>query len=288
MIKLKKGAAEVRISPEGGGCVQSWMWQGRHLLRPGPARLTPAWDARTMAAFPLVPFPGRIQNGQFSTPTHQVTLAPNMPPEPHAIHGFGWQQAWTVQAAGPDHLSLAHQPDDEAWPWSYVAHQHFTLHETQLLVDLQLTNQSSDPMPAGLGWHPYFPRPGARVMAQTLSIWEATLQTGSPVPRPIPPHQSLVEGPDVDALRLDHAFDVPHAPIRLHWPTHILELSSDPVFSKIVVYVPENEDFFCVEPLTQMPDAVNSTLDTSRTGLTWLAPGETLSGQIRLTVTAVS
>ena len=45
-----------------------------------------------------------------------------------------------------------------AWPWAYHATQRFTLTPSGLTVELSLSNQSAAPMPAGLGWHPYFPR----------------------------------------------------------------------------------------------------------------------------------
>ena len=39
-------------------------------------------------------------------------------------------------------------------------------------MELTLHNESATPMPAGLGWHPYFPRtPRTRVTARVGAIW---------------------------------------------------------------------------------------------------------------------
>ena len=44
----------------------------------------------------MLPFCSRIHNGRFRYGDRDVSLAPNFPPEPHAIHGFGWQGLWRL------------------------------------------------------------------------------------------------------------------------------------------------------------------------------------------------
>ncbi|MEL7218992.1 MAG: hypothetical protein AAGK01_11250, partial [Pseudomonadota bacterium] len=51
-----------------------------------------------------------------------------------------------------------------------------------------------------------------------------------------------------------------------------IETSKDLAFTH--VYSPPGEEFFCVEPVSHIPDAVNSALSNDETGLRILKPGE--------------
>ncbi len=285
MILLTRGPMRLAVSPERGGSVQSLSWRNRDLLRSGPEEHHADWDARNMAAFPLIPFIGRIQEGCFSHAGQVVRLPANMPPEPHAIHGFGWQRPWAIDRQTSHSLSLAQSSTGTAWPWRYLARQVFSVFDNQIEVELSLTNQSTEPMPAGLGWHPYFNRKHARIETPATAIWEAAGDGRGLEPRNIGESLALTPERSVESLRVDHAFDLAQPRVRLTWPDLILDMSADRTLSKLVVYIPDNEDFFCAEPVSHAPDAVNSPLDDEVTGLQWLAPGESLQGSIRLTAT---
>src|SRR5206468_10500493 len=75
-----------------------------------------------------------------------------------------------------------------AWPWAFRAMQHFALSPTGLSVALTLRNQSDTPMPAGLGWHPYFPRtPRTTIVADVQAMWltdDEVMPTTLAPPRP--------------------------------------------------------------------------------------------------------
>ena len=69
---------------------QVWEW-----LRPASDAAVTRRDGYEAAAFPLVPFSNRIRTGRFSFAGRDIALPLNRPPERHAIHGHGWQAAWT-------------------------------------------------------------------------------------------------------------------------------------------------------------------------------------------------
>ena len=52
-------------------------------------------------------------------------------------------------------LGFRHEAGE--WPWDYEARQQFALDERGLSLRLTCRNASDDPMPCGLGQHPYFP-----------------------------------------------------------------------------------------------------------------------------------
>ncbi len=277
-VTLQSGRLRLELAPELGGSVLRFTRDGRNLLRPAPVSISPDWSATQFAAFPLVPFCGRIQNATFSGDGQNVHLPRNLPPEPHAIHGFGWQNAWTVTDASATQASLRHTTDGTVWPWRYSAQQDFSLTPGGLTLTLSLSNHSQTPMPAGFGWHPYFPRADARLCASTVQAWSPT------TPAPVPAADDLSRARLVADLDMDCAFDIAVPMQTLTWPDLTLTLKSDPVFGKLVVYVPPGEDYFCVEPVSHAPGAINSDLPPARTGLRYLKPDQTLSGTIELIV----
>lgn len=284
MVDLHHGDLSLGLSPAHGGSVRYFRLGERHLLRSAPTLIKDDWDARDFAAFPMVPFSGRIANGAFTAGDTEVKLPANMPPEPHAIHGFGWQDAWQVSDQDTASVTLTHEIKTHAWPWAYKAEQTFQLSDHGLTLEMRVTNLSSSTMPAGLGWHPYFPRKGAVISAPTQQVW---LSGDDMIPAPpiaVPEALDLSEPLEVETLDLDNAFDVA-APVQtLTWPDLTIRMISDPVFSKLVVYVPPRQHYFCVEPVSHAPDALNSDLPDDVTGLQWLEPGRTLSGTITLLV----
>lgn len=283
-VTLKQGDLLLEVDPAAGGSVSLFKHRELHVLRPAPDRCGPAFDPLQYSAFPMAPFVGRIHNGRSIVNGREITLHANLPPEPHAIHGHGWQAAWHVEHRDNDSVILAYVHDADAWPWAYEARQVFKLDGDLLRVDLSVTNHSDSAMPAGLGWHPYFYRKDARLIVSTTHEWEPDANTGDNQPHPVSPANDLSSGARVEALNLDTAFSVARSEIELTWPTHSVTLKSDPVFSHATIFVPPGADFFCAEPITHAPNAVNSQLPTSVSGLRWLAPSETLSGTITLSV----
>ena len=141
-------------------------------------------------------------------------------------------------------------------------------------------------MPAGLGWHPYFNREQAILKLPTTRIWWVDDSNGwSTAEATANILTSLSTGARVETLSLDHAFSLSDPELSIIWPDLRLDIQCDPIFQHAVIYVPDGEDFFCVEPVSQIPNAVNLSQPFAETGLVDLAPGSTLAGRIRLTAT---
>ena len=283
-VTLTKGDLLLELDPCAGGAVSRLKHRDLDVLRPAPDRVGPAFDPIQYAAFPMIPFVGRIHEAGFGLNGHAVELHANFPPEPHAIHGHGWQDVWKVDAQSKTTATLAYHHNHDAWPWDYDARQTFRVSDDSLTVELSVTNRSDSKMPAGLGWHPYFPRAGSTMIVPTTHIWNSNPETGANIPAPIEVVNDLSRARIVERLLLDTTYSVEPRTIELSWPTHSVILKSDPIFSHATVYVPAEQDFFCAEPITHAPNAVNSDLPQEVTSLKWLDPDETLSGKIKLSV----
>ena len=283
-LTLNNGKLQIELDPGAGGSVSKMTYGDLNILRAAPPRTGPAYDPLAYAGFPMVPFVGRIFHGTFQAGAETIALPQNFPPEPHAVHGHGWQAPWRVEAQDAERATLVYNHTADAWPWSYTAAQTFRAAPDGLELDMQVTNHGDTPMPAGFGWHPYFERAGARLTAPTTHEWFPHPETGDNAPQPITPGTTLATERLVSELTLDTTFPLANGTMKMTWPTHGVSLESDTLFRHATIYVPDGEDYFCVEPITHAPNAVNSTLEASVTGLRWVAPGDSLSGTIKLRV----
>ncbi|HEV8244416.1 MAG TPA: hypothetical protein VGP93_01480, partial [Polyangiaceae bacterium] len=171
---------------------------------------------------------------------------------------------------------------------AYSSLQRFELSSTSLEQEIWVKNESSSPMPMGLGFHPYFPRSeDVTLTAKLPSVW---LGTSECIPRelaPTPAEWDFSRARRVQEMELDHCFVGWDGSASIDWPSQRtrLKISADPLFGKLVVYVPPGQDFFCVEPVSNVNDAFNlAARGVPDTGLLVLEPGQQLSGRSRFTV----
>lgn len=285
-VELVVGNSCLGLLPSQGGVVTHWRVDGWDVLRPA---VSTSRDPRDFAGFPLVPFSGRISNGRFRFGGRDIQLNANFPPEPHAIHGQGWQSAWSLSSVNETSATLSLTYDGSEWPWSYHAEQVFEPGDGHLKVTLRLANTSDQLMPAGLGWHPYFRLGDARIEADVTAVWAASDASIPDETEALCAETDIRCVRPVSELNLDNAFSTTTGAVCLRWPTDgkRVRMTSDPLFQTLIVYTPAGEPYFCVEPVSHAPNAVNSPQGAEVTGLHTLPPGETLEGSIELRVDAL-
>jgi aldose 1-epimerase len=287
MLTLARGG--VVIMAEHGGAVLGWRDGGTDLLRHAAPDAALAGDVRAAGCFPLLPYCNRIAQGRFRWADREYRLARNFGDHPHAIHGIGWQRCWMVERATPDAVTLllrhdAMGPAAATWPFAFDATLDYATGERDLSVTLTLTNRHAGPAPAGLGLHPYFPRiPGATLQFAAQGVWENDATTLPVRHVAVPPAWDHRVARPVGAVRLDNAFTGWDGRARIGAGSASLDIAADPVFGTLQVFTPEGADFFCVEPVTHAPDALNRPDLPRDQAMAMLEPGETLRGGVRLT-----
>lgn len=218
--------AELEIDPAAGGRIAALRVDGLDLVVPA------ADDPLRWGIYPMVPWAGRLGEGRlpFRGTVHQLPLT--MPP--HAIHGTAWDAPWHLVETSGAEATLAIELG-LPWPFGGRAIERITLEPDGLRATLEL-HASERPMPATLGWHPWFARRLARG-AEAVVEFEAAamlrkgaddLPTGERVaPAPGPWDDAFVglDGPPLvrwpDAIELAVLADVPCWVVYTAWPSGI-------------------------------------------------------------------
>jgi aldose 1-epimerase len=280
MIRLQAGALACELEPRLGGCIAG-LWLGNiPVLRSTPAaQLT---SARQAGSYPLVPFSNRIGQATLLWQGTQHPLVRNNGVEPHAIHGIGWQRPWEVLERDERSALLSYEHRaDTAWPFAFDSSQTLQLRDGVLALTLSLTNQSQQPAPAGLGWHPYFvKRARSRISFEATGRWDMG-------PDKLPTQRRAADGLDADcaALDVDHCFDGWTGTVQLSDELLRIRISSS--LSRLVVFTNDARDFVAIEPVSHVNNAVNlvhAGADPAALGLVTLQPGESLSAQMTIEV----
>lgn len=278
-IALAAGDYTLALDPARGGSVARFDWRGKPLFRPSSGA-----GIFDVACFVMVPFSNRIAHGMVRHPARTVRLAPNMPgtDHPHPMHGYGWLNAWDVIAAGTGSARLRYRHDADEWPWGFVADQDFELTDAGLVHRLSLRNLADEPMPGGLGYHPYFPcNAQTRYHGLHRGEWQVD---GECLPLSLTEGEAPRDwwhGAPVATRAVDTAYTDRFGPLFITWPDRamVLVIEPSPALPHTVVYSPAGADHVCVEPVSHTTDAINRPRPGD--AMAWLPPGAALTAEVR-------
>jgi aldose 1-epimerase len=289
LVALENDLFRCSLVPDVGGAIYSFDLkvgdkETQPLLR--HTAKTETTDVLDLASWPLVPFSNRIKYGAFSFEGKDYTIGKSYLGGPngiHASHGQGWQFPWQVDEAKAERcvLSFAFDPARagmaKLWPFAYEAQQVFALHDNGMTQRLSVTNTGKVNMPCGLGTHPYFPKvSGTTLQAVVKGLWEIDEEVIPVRQVEVPPEYDFRRPKALDTAKLDSCFSGYGGLMQIVWPGRAaaLNVESSANLDHYVVYTPMGEDFFCAEPVSHKPNAVNDAV-WSGNGLIVLKPGET-------------
>lgn len=286
-VTLAAGRSRLSLAPSTGGAISGFEWTGEDLPRPimrkSPEPLLNVLDA---CSFPLLPYVNRIRDGRFTFRGREVFLQPNMAGDPSPLHGQGWLNPWTVEHADDRTavLTLRHEPGE--WPWAYEARQQFGLDEAGFTVTLSCMNRSQEPMPCGLGQHPYFPcSSGTRLDTQVTDAWTIDEKV-LPVEKVPAEGRYDLRNRAICGQDLDNGFGGWGGSARItdpDWPYDLRITSPDARFFQ--VYSPSSGGIFVAEPVSHANAALNAPEDQwPELGMRVLEPGEEMRFTMRIDV----
>jgi aldose 1-epimerase len=225
-------------------------------------------------SFLMAPWVGHLSNGQLLFRDETYRLPPNW--GRHAVHGLVASEPWELRSADDGEVCLERRLGPP-WPFGGIVRQLIRLDESGITMRAEVEAERQ-PMPAALGWHPWFRRPDAGdlsvgVAADRLLHHDGELPTGQI--EPVRHETDLRMQPRLADRRIDAVYVDATSPAVLTTPAISLRMTFDPLISTIVVYSPA--EAVCVEPWSSWPDAHRLAASGLSTGLVELEPGEKLS-----------
>jgi aldose 1-epimerase len=205
---IRYGSQEA-VAVEVGGGLRSYTVDGRDVLD-GYASDAMCDGARCQT---LVPWPNRVQDGQWSWQGEDQQLALSEPEQHNAIHGLVRWLSWHAVDHQESLVTMrCRSMPQPGYPWQLEVSNTWSLDDHGLTVVTTVRNDSETAAPVAVGFHPY-------VTAGTSTIDEASLTipaqtrvlTGA---QQIPTGTEAVEGTAYDFrtsrpvgdLQIDHTY----------------------------------------------------------------------------------
>ncbi len=290
IVWLEYAEQRLGLVPTLGGGVAAWQMARPH----GLLDLWRPWDGvnedrYSLANFAMLPWSNRISGGGFEQAGHFHAMAPNRAGEPYPIHGDGWLQRWRLEQTAADTLVMHLESQRfDGNPYHYRAKQTFTLVDGGLDQSVRVTHLGEEPLPYGLGLHPWFQRSaGMRLTAPVRGVW---LCGDDPLPTQhtdrFPPSWDLNTGAAVTGSFIDNAFTGWSGEALIDWPEESLRLrlrvpavqASCLHDGYCLLYRPPQGPTFCFEPVSHPIDAFHLP---GRPGLRVLTQGEALELRVQ-------
>ncbi|MDN5892703.1 MAG: aldose 1-epimerase family protein [Nocardioides sp.] len=146
----------------------------------------------------LMPWPNRIEDGQYTFGGRDLQLALTEPARNNASHGLARWAAWTFEEQTANSVSLVLRiMAQSGYPWTLDLHLLYDLSADGLTVTQTATNLSDSPAPYACGAHPYLVVDHTPVDEWELMLPASRRSLVSP-DRRLPVGDEEVDGTDYD------------------------------------------------------------------------------------------
>jgi aldose 1-epimerase len=286
LVVISSDSIQAELLPNLGARLHRLTVFGHDLLRtPADPRLhlvEPfAWGGYVMA-----PWCNRVDPVPTVVGGSTVNLRSNAP-DGSALHGQVYLVSWQERAPGA--FEVRGGGDGTGWPWPYETTLDVTATDlgpgrAEVTFGQVLTNLGEQPMPGGIGFHPWFRAP-IEVCIASARVLPSNLRFDDPIEAVSGAFdlRSLGSMPSgLDATWLDPG----DPPVRLRWPDLGISATMEAVSDTglcIVAASPAEGGAVAVEPETHAPQGIRRLLAGHPYGLAWIGPGQA----IRLTTRIV-
>ena len=288
-IRMETESAIVEIVPGLGGAIAAFELKRGSERMPIFRRWTgESENPRTLGSSPMLPWFNRISGGGISFGGRFHPIAPNDPLEPVPLHGDGWMSAWEVveETAGRIVLKLRSRAIP---PFDYEATQTISLAGAALDMTLSLTHRGDEPLPYGLGQHPWFVRtPGVTIRARASGVWmeQPPAFPANTTATPIPERWDFNTPRGLPDDFIDNGFAGWDGSARIDWTDlgMAVDIEADSATLYYHIYsLGKDCPIFCFEPVTHPNNAYAKPGGAEANGLRVLSKGESTSMRVRFT-----
>ncbi|MDQ3937689.1 MAG: hypothetical protein M3253_03300 [Chloroflexota bacterium] len=270
-VTISRGLIEIVILPAAGARLHRLRAFGNDVLR------TPGDPAEHLAdpfywgAYVMAPWCNRLDSEPLNVGGKVVDLQPNFR-DGTAIHGQVYLRPWEQEGDG----EFAVRAGGDGWPWPYRVALGIAIDERAVRLQHSLQNLADEPMPAGMGIHPWFAKPIQLAVAADRVYRNNQATTAAPeaVEGAFDLRRMGAMADDLDATWAD----VGDPPVQLWWPQRGLQavMRAQSPSLHIVAASPNDIEAIAVEPETHAPQGLRRLLNGEPGALQWLSPGETL------------
>ena len=270
-VRLASGSIEVVVLPEAGARLHRLRAFGHDLLPTPDDHAMHLRDPFSWGAYVMAPWCNRIDAEPVVVGPHRVELGPNFS-DGSAIHGQVYDRPWQWSGDG----TFTVEAGGDGWPWRYEVMQQIEIGDRSLRLDYRLINRSPDPMPAGLGVHPWFIKPVlVAIRGDAVHPMNSGIQArAEPVAGPFDLRALAPMPPDLDATWTE--LGTPQ--VELVWPAMgvgaTMRITAPTIY--VVATSPANRDAVAVEPQTHAVQGLWRLLNGQPGGLTMLGPEQEL------------
>ena len=295
ILELANDHWQVGLLPSTGGSVAYGRTrvggEWHDVLRPTPQESLGV--VPDTASYPLVRWSNRIAGGKLRWAGKTYQLRVNHA-DGTAIHGTASEYPWIVAEHSPTHAVLEFASRDVYgvnFPWTFTARFTYRLDGDRFTWTYGLTNTDHETFPAGFGHHPYFQRsvagsPTAHLQLNTEQAYAAQGcipfgEAGEIRPDADFRASRVIGGAFVDDCYTARSSDTLAT---ITWPGVLdVDIEADAALSHAVVYIPEGQPFFAVEPVSNANDAFNlAERGIHSANLLLVQPGQSVSASFSL------
>lgn len=297
-LQIQSNWLRLEINPEVGASPVAFEAKiaGRWvpIMRPTPRPLPD--KSSNYSSFTLAPYSNRIRAAKFVF-GQEYELEPNTP-QGNAQHGDVRNRPWKVAQFDQHTLNCSLDSRDFPdfnWPWTVQMLKTYRVEDNHLDTLLELTNASNQPMPAGLGLHPYFVRDllGASDVLLQFRARGYYQTDESMIPSegiiPLPPDLDFSRPRKLGDQKIDAVFGGWDGKASLEWlGTGVrMTIQADPIFEHFVVFTAPGGTL-ALEPVTNATDGFNlMARGVEGTGVVVLEPGKSLTGRVRISLEGI-
>ncbi len=283
VVRLTDAAhhAAVSVAPSIGNIAYEFQVNGKNVFWL-PSESLAALKAKPMLCGNpfLAPWANRLDQDAFFANGKKFRLNPDLgnfrrDPNQKPIHGLlAFSSAWKIAAMDADSDSARVTSRLEFWkhpelmaqfPFAHTIEMTYRLRDGVLEVETVLDNHSTEPMPVGIGFHPYFqlhdaPRDQWKVHLAArdhLALSKELIPTGERKPVEFPDPVSL------SGTQLDDVFSglvrdgSGRATFSVQGVREKISVIYGEKYTVAVVYAPPGRNFICFEPMSAVTDAFN-------------------------------
>ena len=253
--KIQNKKLLLEISPEMGCSITKFidLEQEKEIFRTFPKhKKINKYNCYFSGYFATVPYFGAIHKKTFLYKDKYINLPNTHPLEPMTIHGEGWVNKWRLIKSSNSSLTLEFKHNGKkSFPYKYSVSQMFKIKKASLEIRIKIKNLDSENFNCGIGFHPWFSlSKDSKIYSNSFNYLHSKKNKFT--------IKKLIKTKalDINKTKIDETFLNWNGKSKLILNKDIqIEIRNKKNIKNLHVYSPPKENFFCIEPVSNVRDA---------------------------------